>query len=58
MKAADKITLGKAIRFARMSSQALDHLLEHGDLTEVEKKQIIRAEGHATDAALLAGTLE
>jgi hypothetical protein len=56
MKAADKIRLGKAQRFARMASQALDDLIYNGKPSKAEKKALEAIEAHFTDAvALLEG---
>lgn len=50
MSPADKIRLGKAIRFARMASQALDDLIYNGDLDTHDKNLAGAAEEHFTDA--------
>lgn len=50
MKAADKIRLDKALRFARMATQALDDLIYNGKPTKSEAKVLADIEALYHDA--------
>lgn len=52
------IQLDKAIRFARMASQALDVLIWESDLSDDEKKSLEPAESALTNAAESLGRVK